>query len=125
MARLELAALKNFMVLKSDGSVDHDASHAKLTQALTEYEFRAADTSGMVARGVNAVFDEYKGQTLSLSSLVGYVVNHLKAEPTKFALIDSAVRDYVRSHSGGRGSLFGSKQGRGTWRWSDAKEDLQ
>lgn len=121
--KLELAALKTFMVLKADGSVDHTATHNKLTAMITEFELRNKDEDTLAARAVSAVFDKYKGSTMSTDACLGFAMRDLQVTPDNWGTMETAMKRYLKANTGSRGSLFGTGRGKGIWRWVDQAAD--
>lgn len=122
---LKLTALKEFMVLdKKTGVVDHAASHAKLTEQLSEYELRHGEEEGLAARAVKQVFDTYKGTRMSMKFIVGQCLTILAATPDNWNVLEEAVNRFIKSNVGERNvSMFGQAKAVGTWRWCDLPEE--
>lgn len=119
MATLNYAALKVFLEFNPDGSVDHKKTLNNVTAQITEYELRQKDQDGLAARAINAVFDQYKGATIATDALLSAAHGVLKSNPDNYAVLDKAMRRYLKANTGARLSVFGMGVGKGLWRWAD------
>lgn len=118
---LHLTALKVFMVTDDvTGKVDYKASRNKLDEQLAEYELRNGEEDTMAGRAINAIFEQYKGSTLSTKFIVGNALSELKATPDNYKTFTEALERYLKVNCGDAGvALFGAKKGCGIFRHSD------
>lgn len=119
---MNISALKEFMVVKSDGSVDYDKSYEKLGAELMEYEMRQETVNGFAANYINAVFDKNPGVRLATDFVINQAFHATTKGAAEFGVITDAFRRFIKANTGKQGSaLFGTQKGYGggIWRWSD------
>lgn len=52
-----------------------------------------------IATAVDAVFDQYKGASINMPALAGFVLQRLNAQPENFTALEERVLDYVRRNA--------------------------
>lgn len=118
--KLNLTALKVFMVIGADGVVDYSKSKDKLSEQLAEYELRQDEGNGLAARAVAEFFDTFKGVRVSTSFVISNCLANLKANPDNYQMLTEACERFIKANTGSENaSIFGQKKGVGIWRWTD------
>ena len=111
---MNTSIIKEFAVFFTDGSIDREATHAKLQAELDEYELRFADDNGRIARAVAQVFSDNPGRH-SQDYITMLALNVLQPQGSAaFAADKKAVMRFIKANAGERGkSLFNVKLGPG------------
>lgn len=123
--RFASSAVKVFLALTSDGSIDVDKSIEQYAEGLKEYQDSLVSNQDMIASATNAVFDKYKGH--NVTKLSAFVMSQLEVNPDNYASMEKQVQHFISENTGEytSGALFGMRKGAGggVWRWSDKADD--
>ncbi len=92
-------SLPSFVVRGTNGSVDVAATTAKFGDELTKFIAANETEVAVIASAVNAVFDDYRGATLTTPTLVTYALGKLNATPANMATLSDRIRAYVHDNS--------------------------
>ena len=113
------------LVRFSDGSVDEDATLAVCQEAISRYVVANAESSAKLGKAIHAVFDVLNGHRAPMPYVIARAVDTLAPGPENHNEVTKAVGDYIRSHSGERGTAefcISKGKGGGVCRWSDQSE---
>ena len=122
--RFASSAVKVFLALTSDGSIDVDKSIEQYAEGLKVYQDSLVSNQDMIASATNAVFDKYKGH--NVTKLSAFVMSQLDVNPDNYASMEKQVQHFISENTGEVGTaLFGMRKGAGggCWRWSDKADD--
>jgi hypothetical protein len=86
----------------ADRSVDIPATLERVQAAAEKFNVSRENDLTVIEAKVDAVFAQYPGATLSMDSLVGFVLRELNATPKTWAMLDKRVREYVASYKNSR-----------------------
>lgn len=100
-------------VVRSSGSIDVEATVANFRSALSVHLAERETQQATIADAVHTVFDQYKGQTISMPSLTGLALQALNVQPENFGALTERVQEYVREQSKGEASIFVIAKGKG------------
>lgn len=87
--------MDKFTVIGTDGSADVAASANKYAKALTEWKALNEVPTERIEAAVEAVFDRFPDQRLSMPSLLHEAVTELKGTPEQHKTLSKRVRAYV------------------------------
>jgi len=79
-----------------DGTINVEDTLRGLRTQLEDLALAEEEGAERIATAVHAVFDQYKGQTLNMPSLVNAALAHLSVTPATFAAESAAVADFIR-----------------------------
>lgn len=94
MAKFDLS---DFVVRGVDGVVDVDASQKKFSEALWEFVDQSEADSVRISDAVNAVFDENRGQTLQVNSVVTFAFLKMGVKPSEFQAMSDKIKDWIKT----------------------------
>jgi hypothetical protein len=81
----------------TDGTINEDATlEAFKTQVIALVDVEEL-LGGRIEKALQATFDQYRGQTLTMPSLVNVALVRLNVTPDTFAAYSAAVAEYVRN----------------------------
>lgn len=91
--------LSSFVVRGADGAVDIAATTDKFGIELTKFIAVNETEVAVIATAVNAVFDDYRGQTLTMPTLINYALTKLHANPTNMPALTDRIRGYIHDNA--------------------------
>ena len=94
-----------------DGVIDIQATLEGLENQIMDLVDAEEQSASRIGEAVNAVFDAYKGQTLTMPALVNAALGHLPVTPATFATESAAVAEYVRQRKDGEFKIAKGKGG--------------
>lgn len=116
----------SFALVSLAGSIDRAQSLASAEAALDAHIAEHETQQETVAEAVNAVFDQYRGENLTMPILEGLALQKMNAIPANYKVLGKLALDFVRSNSDQKGEAdrtrtFGISKGKGggVCRWSD------
>ena len=122
---VNVAAVKAFLVLSADGTVDYEASAHKFMGEIKGYETLVESGDKAIREVVGGLFDQYKGT--NITNLGSFVLRGLNPTPDTIAELTLRVKEWLGANTGERdsGSLLGVKKGKGggSFRHSDKAAD--
>lgn len=92
--------MDKYTVFGSDGSADVAASVAAYAQALTSWKAENEVPTEVIEAAVEAVFDRFPGQRLSMPALVHEAVSELQGTPSQHKALSARVQSYVTGQCG-------------------------
>jgi hypothetical protein len=92
--------MDKFTVTGEDGSVDVTASAAAYAKALTDWKATNEVPTETIEMAVEAVFDRFPSQRLSMPSLLSMSVHELGATPDQHKALTARVHAYVKGQCG-------------------------
>lgn len=92
--------MDKFTVLGSDGTADVAASANAYAKALTEWKAQNEIPTETIEAAVEAVFDRFPGQRLSMPSLLHESVSELQGTPAQHKALTARVQSYVTGQCG-------------------------
>jgi hypothetical protein len=95
----------------TDGTINVEATLEGLESQLSALAASEEDSAERIGEAVNAVFDAYKGQVLTMPALVNAALGHLDFTPDTFATESAAVAEYVRQRKDGEFKIAKGKGG--------------
>lgn len=81
----------------TDGTINEAATLESFKTQVVELIDEEELLGGRIETALQATFKQYRGQTLTMPSLVNVVLVHLTVTPDKFACYSAAVAEYVRN----------------------------
>jgi hypothetical protein len=87
-------------VFGSDGSVDVAASATAYSKALTAWKAQNEIPTETIEAAVEAVFDRFQGQRLSMPALLHEAVSELNGQPSQHKALTTRVQSYVAGQCG-------------------------
>lgn len=96
ISNLSLACVRSVSP-KTLGSVDVAATLAAFEAQVLEFVEFEETLGARIETALQATFDQYRGQTLTMPSLVNVALVHLQVTPDTFAAYSAAVAEYVRN----------------------------
>ena len=92
--------MDKYTMFGSDGSADVAASADAYAKALTSWKAKNEVPTETIEAAVEAVFDRFPGQRLSMPSLLHAVVSELQATPAQHNALTERVKSYVSGQCG-------------------------
>lgn len=92
--------MDKFTVFANDGSVDVAASAAAYAKALTSWKATNEVPTETIEAAVEAVFDRFPGQRLSMPALIHSALSELQAAPSQHKALTARVQSYVSGQCG-------------------------
>ena len=92
--------MDKYTVFGSDGSADVAASADAYAKALATWKAQNEVPSETIEAAVEAVFDRFEGQRLSMPALVHEAVSGLGGTPAQYKALSSRVQAYVSGQCG-------------------------
>lgn len=111
------------LVTDKGGVVDVDASEKAFSAALTKHIAETETQQATVADAVNAQFEKFPGQPITMPNLASMVCSALNAQPSNYSVLNERALGYVRANSSDKredGKLFKIGKGKngGVCLWS-------
>lgn len=91
--------LTTVLVLTTAGTIDQAASEAAFRTSLANYIAEREVEEGNIADAVHAVFDKYRGASINMPALAGFVLQQLNVQPENFNALEERVMEYVRNNA--------------------------
>jgi len=105
----------SFALVLSAGTIDREASLSAAEVALDKYISEHETEQSTISDAVHAVFDQYKGASLTMPTIGGMTLRQLNAQPGNYKSLEKRVLDFVRANAGTResGASFSINKGVG------------
>lgn len=91
-------------LVTEDGKIDQDKSEAAFRSNLLRYVAERETEGTLIAEGVAALFDQYKGAAINMPAVCSMTAQRLGAQPENFKVLSDRVAEYVRANSQETGS---------------------
>jgi len=92
--------MDKYTVTGADGSVDVGASAVKYSKALEAWKTENELPADTIEAAVEAVFDRFPGQRLSMPALLHEAVSELNGTPAQHKALQARVQKYVAGQCG-------------------------
>lgn len=84
-----------------DGKIDFDATMAKFSTQLTEYEAVCEKEDATIADAVHAVFDSkvMRGGSVNMDAIVTFALGSLNPNTDNYAILRDRIKNWIRANS--------------------------
>lgn len=91
-----------FAVRNEDGTINHDASNAKFSGVLLEYEVQQEAEESALANAVREFFDAHKTVRVNMPYVKSKILQMMNAGPDNHAALTEKLEAYIKRNSQGK-----------------------
>ena len=89
--------LSGYVVRFSDGSIDHEATVAKFSNDLIDFENRQNSENGTIGAVLHGIFDKHLGKRIPMPYVVTEALKALNVQPDNFQALTEKVENFARN----------------------------
>ena len=90
-------SLSSYVVLFSDGSINHEATVAKFAGDLSRFEAERELEASTIGAAVHALFDRHVGKRMPTPFVVAEALKALNAQPENYKVLSDKVTEFLRT----------------------------